>query len=49
MINPHEAMQAIDRLREQLMAQKEATMLFGNPKELVPLCLFGFYNETNII
>ena len=32
-INPHEAMQAIDRLREQLIAQKEATMLFGNPKD----------------
>ena len=32
-INPHEAMQAIDRLRVQLMDQKEATVLFGNPKD----------------
>ncbi len=32
-INPQEAMQAIDRLRAQLMDQKEATVLFGNPKD----------------
>lgn len=32
-INPQEAIQAIDSLRENLAVQKEATPLFGNPKD----------------
>lgn len=32
-INHNEAIQAIDSLREKLMAQKEATALFGSPKD----------------
>ncbi|EHL30011.1 virulence protein RhuM/Fic/DOC family protein [Legionella drancourtii] len=37
-IKPQEALEAIDRLRERLMNQKEATVLFGSPKDE---CFFG--------
>lgn len=33
MIKPQEALDAIDRLRERLMNQEEATFLFGSPKD----------------